>query len=166
MHSVASTKKELNIVLTRFGEVYKCLHKSQDPKERFEAAWAMACIGDLYARLNEPYEAESAYKKSIALFEKEGHLLNCAMVCLETAAFFRKVLLAVEAEDMLKRRIVYRIRRLGAGHPDVLAAGEELIHFQRTDEIINAATHRWCKACNIDDYGIGFDLENSDRAEK
>jgi hypothetical protein len=48
----------------------------------------------------------------------------------------------------------------------VLAAEEELRHFQLTGEMIEAFRHRWCKACKIDDFGVGFDFEGTDKAER
>jgi len=32
--------------------------------------------------------------------------------------------------------------------------------------MIEAHLHHWCRACNIDDFGVGFDFEDSDRAER
>lgn len=38
-----------------------------------------------------------------------------------------------------------------------MGALEELVHFQKTGEFIQAFDHNWCKACGVDEYGVGFE---------
>lgn len=164
MLNVASTKYELEIVLSRFTEIFECTQNSSDREDRFNAAWAKACIGDLYTRLHKPLLAELAFKDAISTFEAEGMALNAATVSAALARFYSQMRRQDDAEAMLKNNVVHLIRYWGPGNQHVTSAEQELTHFQLTGEMIEAAKHRWCKACNIDEYGAGFDFE--DKAEK
>ncbi|MBZ0185227.1 MAG: hypothetical protein K8F91_03170 [Candidatus Obscuribacterales bacterium] len=166
MFCVASSKKELEIVLRRFQEVADCTANSARQEDQFDEAWATSCIADIYARLHEPALAEHAYREAIRLFEDYGMFLNAAVVSFAFAAFFKEPGRLDETETMLKQNIHYLLKYWGAGNHHVLAAEEELKHFQLTGEIIEAYQHSWCKACQVDKYGVGFDFEDSDKAEK
>lgn len=166
MYCAASSKSELEIVLRRFSEIFEGTRNSAKQDERFDAAWAMSCMAGLYARLYEPYLAEQTYREAIKLFDKNGMAMNAATICVALGRFFWEQGRMDEAEAMLKQNIVYLIRHWGTGNHHVLAAEEELMHFQLTGEIIEAFRHHWCKACNVDDYNVGFDFEDTDKAER
>ena len=166
MYCVASSKNEIEIVLRRFKEIFDATKDSGKRDERFDAAWALSCTAGLYARLCEPYLAEQAYREAIKLFDKSGMAMNAATLCVAIATFFWEQGQRDEAEAMLKQNIGYLIRHWGTGNQHVLAAEEELMHFQLTEQIIEVSRHHWCKACNVDDYGIGFDFEDTDKAER
>ena len=55
-----------------------------------------------------------------------------------------------------------RITDWGEESDHVKAAQEELVHFEKTGEFIEAIYHQWCKACGVDEYGVGFDLDEED----
>ncbi|MFN8552530.1 MAG: hypothetical protein U0103_13730 [Candidatus Obscuribacterales bacterium] len=166
MYRVASSKSEIEIVLRRFKEIFDATKNSAKRDERFDGAWALSCMAGLYAKLCEPYLAEQAYRESIRSFDKNGMAMNSATVCVALATFFWEQGRIDEAEAALKQNVAYLIRHWGTGHTRVLAAEEELMHFQLTEEIIEASRHHWCKACNVDDYGVGFDFEDTDKAER
>lgn len=162
MYCAASSKDEIEMVLRRFKEIYEGTRNSTNRDHQFDAAWALSGMAGLYASLSEPYLAEQAYVKAITLFDKYGMAANAATLCVALAKFFAQQKRTSDAEAMLKQNIVYLIRYWGTGNRRALAAEEELMHFQLTGEIIQASKHHWCKACNIDDYGVGFDFEDSD----
>lgn len=166
MYCVASSKNEIEIVLRRFKEIFDATKNSGKRDERFDAAWALSCMAGLYARLCEPYLAEQAYREAIMLLDNNGMAMNAATLCSALATFLWEQGQLDEAEGWLIQKIVYQIRHWGTGNQHVLAAEEELTHYQLTGQIIEASRHHWCKACNIDDYGVGFDFEDIDKAEK
>ncbi len=166
MYCAAATKSEMEIVLRRFQEIFDGTRISAKREDQFDAAWAMSCKAGLYAKLCEPYLAQQAYLKAITLFDQNGMAINAATLCFALARFFWEQGRTADAETMLKQNIVYLIRHWGAGNRHVLSAEEELTHFQLTGQIIEARRHRWCKACNVDDYGVGFDFEDIDKAER
>src|SRR5579885_1479058 len=160
MYCAASTKSEIEIVLRRFKEIFEGKRNGTSRDDQFDAAWALSGIAGLYTRLCEPYLAEQAYIKAITLFDRHGMAANAATVSVSLAKFYAEQGRRSDAEAMLKQNIVYLIRYWGTGNRRVFAAEEELMHLQLTGEIIEASKHRWCKACNIDDYGVGFDFED------
>jgi hypothetical protein len=166
MYCAASSKSEMEIVLRRFKEMVDSTKDSDKPDDRFDAAWATSCMAGLYARLHEPYLAEQSYLEAIQLFDKAGMAINAATICVALGSFFWEIGRNDEVEAMLKQNIIYLIRYWGTGNHHVLAAEEELRHFQLTGEMIEAFRHRWCKACKIDDFGVGFDFEGTDKAER
>jgi len=166
MYCVASSKSEIEIVLRRFKEIFDATKHSAKRDDQFDAAWALSCTAGLYARLCEPYLAEQSYREAIKLFDKNGMAMNAATLCVALATFFWEQGKLDETEAMLKQNIAYLIRHWGTGNQHVLAAEEELMHFQLTEQIIEASLHHWCKACNVDDFGVGFDFEDTDKAER
>lgn len=166
MYCVASDKREIEIVLRRFKEIHDATKSSDKRNDRFDAAWSLSCMAGLYARLCEPYLAERCYIDAISLFEANEMALNAATICVALARFLWEQHKIDHAEAMLKMNIVYLVRHWGTGNLHVLAAEEELLHFQLTGQIIEASRHHWCKACNVDDYGVGFDFEDTDKAER
>lgn len=166
MFCVASTKRELEIVLRRYKEVVEATRNSMKREDQFDEAWAQSCIGDLYARLYEPFLAEQSYRESISLFDKHGMVLNAAVISFALAMFFAEQRRLEDAEVMLRQNIAYLVKYWGVGNHYVLDAEEELKHFQLTGQVIEACRHKWCKACGVDVYGVGFDFEDIDRAER
>lgn len=166
MYCVASDKREIEIVLRRFKEIFDATKSSDKREDKFDAAWSLSCMAGLYERLCEPFLAERCYIDAISLFERNEMSLNAATICVALARFLWEQGKTVNAEAMLKMNIVYLIQHWGTGNRHVLAAEEELMHFQLTGQIIEAHLHHWCRACNVDDYGVGFDFEDTDKAER
>lgn len=166
MYCVASDKREIEIVLRRFKEIHDGTKHSDKRDEKFDAAWSLSCMAGLYARLCEPFLAERCYIDALSLFETNEMSLNAATICVALARFLWEQGKIDNAEAMLRMNIVYLVRHWGTGNQHVLDAEEEFLHFQNTGQMIGAHLHHWCKACNIDDYGVGFDFEDSDRAER
>jgi len=165
MFCVASTKRELEIVLQRFTEIFEGTKNSANRDDRFDAAWARSCMAGLYVRLNEPYLAELTYREAIERFDQDGMSNSSATFSVALAAFLMEQGRQTDAEAMLEQNIVYLIRYWRTGNRHVISAEEELMHFQRTGQMIEAVMHDWCRACNIDHFGIGFDFEDTDKAE-
>lgn len=166
MFCVASSKNELEIMLRRFQGVIDATKDSAEREDIFDNAWATSCVAGLYARLHEPYLAEQTYVEAIRKFHKNEMALNAATICVALANLYEELGNLGAAEFMLEQNIKHLIKRWGAGSRHVMAAEEELKHFQLTGQIIEASKHHWCKACEIDDYGVGFDFEDTDRAER
>lgn len=165
MFCVATSKNELEIVLRRFKEIAEGTKNSARREDQFDEAWATSCIADLYARLHEPFLAERSYREAIRLFEQYGMYLNAAVVSVAFGVFLQEIGRLEDTEEMLNQNIRLLVKYWGVGHHNVLSAEEELKHFQLTGNYIEAFRHAWCKDCNVDKYGVGFDFEDSDRAE-
>ncbi len=166
MFAVASTKKEIEIVLRRFGEVIEGTAGSAIRDDQFAGAWARGCTAELYARLCEPELAEFFYREAIKSFEQHEMFMNAAIICVALATFYWEQGKLAQAEQLLTQNVNYLIRFWGAGNHHVFSAEEELKHFQLTGQLIQAHNHHWCKACGVDDYGVGFDFEDTDKAER
>ncbi|HEY9788206.1 MAG TPA: hypothetical protein V6D17_22650 [Candidatus Obscuribacterales bacterium] len=159
MIDAATTEHEIKIVLRRFHEIIEAKSDSDNREDIFDAAWAFCCLAGLYNNLYEPVLAEWSYLESIRLFEKNGMVLNAATLCVSLSKFFAAQGRFADAEIQLARNVAYLRKHWGGDSNQVHSAEEELKHFQLTREIINACQHVWCRACNVDDYGVGLDAE-------
>jgi len=159
MLEVATTKREINIALRQFQAIVDTHKGSTVRDELFDAAWAMSCIASLYLRLNQPDLAERNYRDSIQLFDKNGMAIHSAVLCLALAKHFAQQGRMYSAELELRQNIAYLKKYWGSTNHHVLAAKEELRHFQSTGRFILACHHNYCKACGVDKYGIGFEQD-------
>lgn len=159
MFGAATTNDDLEITLRQFQMIVAANKDSNNRSDLFDAAWAMSCVADLYSRLHEPFLAERTYLESIKLFDRNDMAVHSATLSVALAKFLLEQGRTADAEAQLKNNIGYVAKYWGVSNRHVLSAKEELRHFQLTREIIEAFQHRWCKACNVDEYGVGFDAE-------
>lgn len=159
MIDVATTEHDIKIVLRRFHEIVDAKRDGTTREDLFDAAWAFSCLGGLYISIGELLLAEWAYLESIRLFDKNGMAANAATLSVSLANLLAVQGRLADAEAQLQANVEYLKNRWGNSSSQVLSAEEELKHFQKTGEIINACRHLWCKACGVDDYGVGFDAE-------
>jgi hypothetical protein len=159
MIDAATTEHDVKIVLRRFHEIVDTKRDGTTKEDLFDAAWAFCCLGGLYTSLGEPLLAEWSYLESIRLFDKNDMATNAATLSVSLAKLLAAQGRLVDAETQLKQNVEYLMKQWGINSNQVYSAEEELKHFQRTGEIINACQHVWCRACDVDDYGVGFDAE-------
>jgi hypothetical protein len=165
MLGAAKTKQELEIVRKRFQAVVEHKRGSSSRDDRFDVAWSMSCLAGIYKRLQMPALAEESYLAAIRLFDENDMPGNSAGIAVELAALYVEQGRVSDAEGQLKDNISYETKHWGADNRHVVNAQEELTHFQNTGEIIRAAQHRWCKACGVDKYRVGFDQGASNRKD-
>ena len=156
MLGAAETKEELELVRTRFQAVVDAKRASTTRDDRFDVAWSMSCLASIYERLKMPTLAEESYLAAIKLFDENDMPGNSAGISTALAALYLELGRTKDAEDQLKENARYTSKQWGSGH-HVQSAQEELRHFQKTGEMIQASQHRWCKSCGVDEYGVGFD---------
>jgi hypothetical protein len=157
MLGAANTKDELEIVRKRFQALVDAKRGSTARDDRFDVAWSMSCLASIYKRLEMPTLAEESYLAAIRLFDENDMPGNSAGIAQALAALYLELERVKDSEDQLKENVRYTTKQWGAANHHVLSAQEELKHFQKTGEIIEASQHRWCKACGVDEYGVGFD---------
>lgn len=165
MLGAAQTKQELDIVRMRFQAVVDAKRGSTARDDRFDVAWSMSCLAGIYKRLEMPTLAEESYLAAIRLFDENDMPGNSAGMTVAVAALYVEQGRVSDAERQLKDNICYETKQWGADNRHVVNAQEELAHFQNTGEMIRAAQHRWCKACGVDKYRVGFDQEASNRKD-
>ncbi len=157
MIEAAETKDDLEIARKSFQSVVDENRGSTNRDNRFDVAWSMSCLAGIYVRLEQITLAEQAYLAAIRLFDENDMATNSACLSVALAGLYLKLERTEDAEDQLKANVFYEVKSWGVGSNHAIAAQEELVHFQKTGEIIKAFEHRWCKHCGVDDYGVGFE---------
>jgi fructose-specific component phosphotransferase system IIB-like protein len=161
MLGAAKTKDELEIVRKRFQAVIDAKRGSAAHDDRFDVAWSMSCLADIYRRLEMPTLAQESYLAAIRLFDENDMPGNSAGMSVALAALYIELERTEDAGCQLKENIRYQSKQWGGGSRQVADAKEELAHFQKTGKMIQAFEHRWCKPCGVDEYGVGFDEKAS-----
>lgn len=159
MVEAAETEEELEIARKSFQAVVDDSRGSQNRDDKFDVAWSMSCLAGIYVRLEQIALAEQAYLAAIRLFDENDMSAHSAWLSVALAKLYVKLGRAQEAHSHMKAYVVYEIKGWGEGSNHAKGAQEELVHFEKTGEFVQAFNHKWCKACGVDDYGVGFDLD-------
>lgn len=157
MLEAAETEDELEIARKCFHAVIDENRGSASRDDRFDVAWSMSCLAGIYVRLEQITLAEQAYLSAIRLFDENDMATQSAWLSVALAKLYVGLGRVDDAELQMKACVGYEIKDWGAGSNHAIGAEEEFVHFQNTGEIIQAFEHRWCKACGVDEYGIGFE---------
>ncbi len=157
MIGAAETKDDLEIARKSFQSVVDESRGSNNRDDRFDVAWSMSCLAGIYVRLEQITLGEQAYLSAIRLFDENDMATNSACLSVALARLYLQLGKMKDAEDQLKANVFYEAKSWGVGSNHAIAAEEELVHFQKTGEIIKAFEHRWCEPCGMDDYGVGFE---------
>ncbi|HMW90731.1 MAG TPA: hypothetical protein PKN86_09330 [Candidatus Obscuribacter sp.] len=162
MLEAAETQEDLEIARKSFQAVVDENRGSQSRDDRFDVAWSMSCLAGIYVRLKQITLAEQAYLAAIRLFDENDMAVHSAWLSVALAKLYVELGRAQEAHIHMKAYVAFETREWGEGSDHALCAQEELVHFEKTGEFIQAIDHRWCAACGVDDYGVGFDLDEED----
>ncbi len=157
MLGAATTRDELEIVRKRFQAVVEAKRDSITRDDRFDLAWSMSCLASIYTRLEMPTLAEESYLCAIKLFDENDMAGNSAGIAKALAALYVEIGRMDDAEHQLRENVRYTTKQWGAHNHHAQNAEEELKHFQKTGQMIEACQHRWCKPCGVDEYRVGFD---------
>ena len=162
MVEAAETEEELEIARKSFQAVVDESRGGQNRDDKFDVAWSMSCLAGIYVRLEQIALAEQAYLAAIRLFDENDMSAHSAWLSVALAKLYVKLGRAQEAHSHMKAYVVYETKDWGEESDHVKAAQEELVHFEMTGEFIEAIYHQWCKPCGVDEYGVGFDLDEED----
>jgi ATP/maltotriose-dependent transcriptional regulator MalT len=157
MLEAADTEEGLEIARKSFQAVVDENRGSTSRDDRFDVAWSMSCLAGIYVRLELITLAEQAYLTAIRLFDENDMAAQSAWLSVVLAKLYVGLGRVDDAESQMKTYVGYETRDWGTGSDHAMGAEEELVHFQKTGEIIQAFEHRWCKPCGVDEYGVGFD---------
>jgi tetratricopeptide (TPR) repeat protein len=153
----AETRADLEIARKSFQAIVDEKRGCTSREDRFDVAWSMSCLAGIYVRLEQPRLAEQFYLAAIRLFYENDMAAHSACLSVALATMYVELERAQDAEEQLKENVRYQAKEWDEGSRQSKAAEEELLHFQKTGEIIQAFEHRYCEPCGVDDYGIGFE---------
>ncbi|HMW92439.1 MAG TPA: hypothetical protein PKN86_01215 [Candidatus Obscuribacter sp.] len=163
MLGAAETEEDLEIARKSFQAVVDESRDSESRDERFDVAWSMSCLAGIYVRLEQMTLAEQAYLTAIRLFDENDMAAHSACLSVALAKLYAEIGRAKDAHIQMKEYVHYETKDWGEGSEQAKDAQEELAHFECTGEFIQAFDHRWCKACGVDRYGVGFELDEDGR---
>lgn len=157
MLEAAETDEDLELARKSFQLVVDENSGSKNRDDRFDVAWSMSCLASVYVRLKQITLAEQAYLTAIRLFDENNMTANYAGLSMALAKLYVELGRLDDAESQMKAYVGFETKDWGAGSEEAMGAEEELVHFQKTGEVIRVFEHSLCKPCGVDEYGVGFD---------
>jgi len=157
MLEAAETEDDLEIARKSFQAVVDENRGSASRDDRFDVAWSMSCLAGIYVRLEQLALAELAYLSAIRLFDENDMAAHSAWLSVALAKLYVRLGRLDDAGRHMEAYVAYETKDWGAESDHAMGALEELVHFQKTGEFIQAFDHNWCKACGVDEYGVAFE---------